>query len=75
MRCAVVDVANNRIDNVIVADPAVDPAPGGEMLALVPDFVNPGVAYNGGVFPTPGSSAVAALGPSVAPTSSGVDLL
>ena len=57
MRCALVDVANNVIQNVIVADPAVDVAPNALMLlAWVPDYVNPGDAWNNGVFtaPTPG---------------------
>lgn len=58
MRCAVVNINANLIENVIVADPAIDAPPDGFMLALVPDFVNPGDAWNGGVFPEPQPVAV-----------------
>ena len=50
MRCAVVFASNNIIENVIVADPAVDAIPDGRMLAWAPDTVNPGDAWNNGAF-------------------------
>lgn len=53
MRCAVVNINANLIENVIVADPAVDAPPDGLLLAWVPDFVSPGDAWNGGVFAEP----------------------
>ena len=50
MRCALVDAKKNLIVNVVVADPKVDKPPDGLMLVMVPDFVNPGDAWNKGVF-------------------------
>lgn len=37
MRCALVDASTNIVDNVIMADPSVDPAPAGYILVGLPD--------------------------------------
>jgi hypothetical protein len=75
MRCALVDANANLINDVIVADVS-DPAPDGFMLAMVPEFVNPGDAWNGGVFPEPPpepSPQMAAT--SAAPVVDGMEML
>lgn len=37
MRCALVNEATNIVDNIIMADPAVDPAPPGYLIIGLPD--------------------------------------
>jgi len=76
MRCALIDVANNLINDVIVADPQVDPAPDGLIIVWVPEFVNPGDAWNGGVFkaPPPETPAIPAA-TSSAPIVDGLEML
>lgn len=37
MRCALVNDRTNIVENLIVADPAVDPAPTGYILVGIPD--------------------------------------
>ena len=50
--CAV--VRDDVIENIIVADPAVDPPPyEGCFLAEVPDYVHIGQPWNNGVFTPP----------------------
>jgi hypothetical protein len=37
MRCAVVEISSGLVTNLIIADPAVDPAPDGSLLIGLPD--------------------------------------
>lgn len=37
MRCALVNSSTNVVENLIVADPAVDPAPVGYVIIGIPD--------------------------------------
>lgn len=54
MRCALVDPKDNLVVNVIVADPAVDPAPDGYlMIGDIPDFVSIGTVWDGTSFVKP----------------------
>lgn len=48
MKCALVNQATNIVDNVVIADPAVDPAPPGQLLIGLPDgsLVAVGWIYN-----------------------------
>lgn len=36
-KCAMINSATNIVENVIIADPAVDPAPSGYLLVGIPD--------------------------------------
>lgn len=55
MRCAVVDVSTGIVSNVIIADPATDPAPSGSELISLPEdsevFI--GWVYSNGSFSNP----------------------
>lgn len=55
MRAALVNSSTNLVDNVIVADPAVDPAPEGFLLVAIPDDspVSIGWTYDGSAFADP----------------------
>lgn len=37
MRCALVNQSTNIVENVIVADPSVDPSPSGYVIIGIPD--------------------------------------
>lgn len=37
MRCALVNQTTNIVENIIVADPTVDPAPSGYIIIVIPD--------------------------------------
>lgn len=37
MRCALVNQSTNIVENVIVADPSVDPSPNGYVIIGIPD--------------------------------------
>jgi hypothetical protein len=37
MRCALVETSNNIVQNIIIADPATDPAPDGTVIIGIPD--------------------------------------
>ena len=55
MRAALVNSSTNLVDNVIVADPAVDPAPEGFLLVALADdsTVSIGWIYNNDTFTDP----------------------
>lgn len=37
MRCALVNLSNNIVENLIIADPAVDPSPPGFVIISLPE--------------------------------------
>jgi hypothetical protein len=37
MRCAVINIETNNVENVIIADAASDPAPPGHLLVNIPE--------------------------------------
>lgn len=55
MRCAMVNNSSGIVENVIVADPKVDPAPAGYTLVSLPDDspVSIGWTYDGSSFTEP----------------------
>lgn len=55
MRCALVDISTNLVVNLIIADPATDPAPSGHVIISLPDEspVAIGWTYNNGEFTPP----------------------
>lgn len=60
MRCAVCNLSDNVVINVIMADPSVDPAPEGTFLVEIPDgeFCNMGWVWDGSHFINPNPSEV-----------------
>lgn len=55
MRAALIDNSTNIVENVIVADPSVDPAPDGHYMIALPDDsqVSIGWLYDGSQFIDP----------------------
>lgn len=55
MRCALIDLSTNLVVNLIIADPAIDPAPNGYLIVGLPDdsLVDMGWTYNNGEFTPP----------------------
>lgn len=55
MRTALINASSNIVENIIVADPAVDPAPPGAILVALPDDspVAIGWLYDGNGFTDP----------------------
>lgn len=55
MRCALIDLSTNLVVNLIVADPATDPAPSGHVIIGLPDDspVAIGWTYSNGEFTPP----------------------
>lgn len=55
MRCALVDLSNNLVVNLIIADPTTDPAPSGHVIIGISDDspVSIGWSYSNGEFTAP----------------------
>lgn len=56
MRCALVETVNNIVENIIIADPSVDPAPTGYILIGLADDSSVSVGWyydplTGGFYP------------------------
>ena len=55
MRCALVNLSTSLVVNLIIADPATDPAPSGHIIIALPDDspVSIGWSYSDGEFTPP----------------------
>jgi hypothetical protein len=46
MRCAVIKIETNNVENVIIADASVDPAPPGHLLVNIPEDSHVAVGWS-----------------------------